>query len=1578
MGQEIVYCSGCQQRLIGSDFDKGKAFRVEHKCYCADCAKKLFQNLPAPERDAYAARLQETERRKTDSQKIPISRSLSDTGSHARLRPIADSTTGRGVPLPAKKSSSGLYIGAGIGGAAVVLLLVLAATQRGNPPPTPPAPDPPPSIEPPTARDLEAKAGLDAALAWATSHPADLDGQLERLQKAAFKADGSAVYAKAKAALEGARERAQQIVQAETAKLDAQLKGLAPDAARRLLESARPRYVSRDWDLAVHRRLEQIAAAPPVEQWTVLDLQDLRSANGATLEKKPDGSVLLSGTNPMQDVFTFTARSPLKAVTALRLEALPDPSLPSGGPGRAFNGNFVLGDFRVESGGKAVAFPGASASFEQQDWPASAAVDAHPLTGWAVSPRFGQSSDAVFHAQAPFDGSALSFSLEFLSIHELHVLGRFRLSATSTPQAAPPAPRPLESVYSMPPLVLYEDGLAPGWSNSSWGSKIDFRSTSVPPFEGNAAASVEVERNGAALCIARKTALDVSATPYLSFAIYRADESQFPAGVVLFGEGEDVKWKTLNFAALGRPSPRQWRRYVIPLSRFELPNPKVRAVVFQGYYSKFPAPPFHVDQVRFLPGPLVAEAAPAVPPHVAAYRARRIQAAQHAAARDLDAAIKLLQEGAAPPDDLKKEVEADLADFQLVRALHEEVRALLAKWPRGWNIAADVLDAAGGRKRIDEPVLRAEGQRLELRGGQVLELGRILAPSLAEIFLGRPKKLETDARAAALLCLFEGDAAAAKKFLPAAPAEKAVTVADEAEARRLYVEAEDEYAAYPTRTRALDKFAALLKEHGGTVLVRRLRASLQARLDAPRDQLFAPADLAARGLFALQRHAKGELAWTMPADADKAQRRDHVLDLEYSAPAGAEVRGWVLAGGCCAENLAFHLQGTDVEGPDPENPTVIVKCDIDGPAATPVLPTGVPFLKKTHASHSKERKETARFDWVALPPLRRAAQGTQAKLRLLGDQQGFAVAAVLLSTSRKQPPKESELPDLLAARPVAEPDLAGGARTGALFREVWRGVGGDGVDELLSNAKYKGPPDKADKIGAFESNGLGDSYGIRVRGWLVPPLSGPYVFSLISDDHAELWLSTDDGAANRQKIATRDNANGFDDWNGASKSGPVPLVRGRRYYVECFQKQGGGNEHLRVGWQLPGGATERPIPGSRLVAWTPALANRPGVSLDVPSAPPAGAPIPIVVASTGLAPGARLEIYDGAVRLGEPKGNPPQFTWAAPTTGAHLLTARAVERGGRTLVSPAVLLPVGDLFFHRALDFNGGDETIDERPWTGSTAGQGFERQDIELRPATDPARARMIRSSSALKDGAKLAVGGVPAAKYLVYATLWEPAEAPQPFDLTLNGKAVLTGHRFAATGDWARMGPWAADVADGKLELAAPRGVAQVSGLELWTAGAVPPAPTRRVNSDGVGGAGGAEFEEAFEGNPFLTGFRVTQNNGYLKSIQAFYRQGTQTIEGRTRGNPGGPHADLFAKPGYAVAGVHVKGGDRVRAFKVVFMRISGPGLLPSDRYDSDWYVGDAADTILLGGDGAPVVGIHGRCGNDLDALGLILFKP
>lgn len=186
---------------------------------------------------------------------------------------------------------------------------------------------------------------------------------------------------------------------------------------------------------------EAIAGQPVV--WTELDFNDMHSAVGATFKKLDDKSLLASGASG-KDVYTLKAETDLQGITGIRLEAMTDDSLPAKGPGRAQNGNFVLNELTLTASSKAdpsksaeIRFQNASAEFSQANWPVAGAVDGNEGTGWAVSPQFGKTHVATFEttADAGFEGgNLLTFKLSQQYQDGKHLLGRFRISVTTSPR----------------------------------------------------------------------------------------------------------------------------------------------------------------------------------------------------------------------------------------------------------------------------------------------------------------------------------------------------------------------------------------------------------------------------------------------------------------------------------------------------------------------------------------------------------------------------------------------------------------------------------------------------------------------------------------------------------------------------------------------------------------------------------------------------------------------------------------------------------------------------------------------------------------------------------------------------------------------------------------------------------------------------------------------------------------------------------------------------------------------------------------------------------------------------------------
>jgi hypothetical protein len=207
-----------------------------------------------------------------------------------------------------------------------------------------------------------------------------------------------------------------------------------------------------DWEKEMVARLAATDRRPAKE--LPLEGQTVKSAVGADFQRLEDGSWVASGKQTVKENYTIVASLPPGVISGLKLEVLPDPSLPKNGPGRSPDGNFVLSKIVVRTGGdgekgEIVRLHSPEADFSQKGSVIAGALDDKPETGWGVATQTGKAHQALFYFTRPLEAAQspqITVSLAQEYGKGQHTIGRFRLVALvgeTTVSIAPPAVRSL-------------------------------------------------------------------------------------------------------------------------------------------------------------------------------------------------------------------------------------------------------------------------------------------------------------------------------------------------------------------------------------------------------------------------------------------------------------------------------------------------------------------------------------------------------------------------------------------------------------------------------------------------------------------------------------------------------------------------------------------------------------------------------------------------------------------------------------------------------------------------------------------------------------------------------------------------------------------------------------------------------------------------------------------------------------------------------------------------------------------------------------------------------------------------------
>jgi hypothetical protein len=186
------------------------------------------------------------------------------------------------------------------------------------------------------------------------------------------------------------------------------------------------------------RELEQTvqAARKSPAKWHVVKFDDIKISSKSKIALQDDGSYLLAG-SPDTDKYTLETDIGFDNVTAVKIETIPDKSLPAQGNGRAENGNFVLSHVRsyFANGRKptnadVVTFNRATADFAQGKFDPQLVLDASPKNGWAISPQMTKPHAITLFLSTPWknDGKGRWQLVLDQQYGGKHTIGRFRVS----------------------------------------------------------------------------------------------------------------------------------------------------------------------------------------------------------------------------------------------------------------------------------------------------------------------------------------------------------------------------------------------------------------------------------------------------------------------------------------------------------------------------------------------------------------------------------------------------------------------------------------------------------------------------------------------------------------------------------------------------------------------------------------------------------------------------------------------------------------------------------------------------------------------------------------------------------------------------------------------------------------------------------------------------------------------------------------------------------------------------------------------------------------------------------------------
>ncbi|WP_404362263.1 PA14 domain-containing protein [Marinobacter sp.] len=143
---------------------------------------------------------------------------------------------------------------------------------------------------------------------------------------------------------------------------------------------------------------------------------------------------------------------------------------------------------------------------------------------------------------------------------------------------------------------------------------------------------------------------------------------------------------------------------------------------------------------------------------------------------------------------------------------------------------------------------------------------------------------------------------------------------------------------------------------------------------------------------------------------------------------------------------------------------------------------------------------------------------------------------------------------------------------GVVEARYWNNVSGTSVSSLTTLPGFPENPDEIIQLTELRGpTNQGDSYGVLVRGFIIPPADGQYRFFVNGDDETQFWLSPSTDAAGATKVASVPRWASLGDYTKYPEqtSQLIEMNSGQKYYFEILFKEGSGADHYSVAWEGP-------------------------------------------------------------------------------------------------------------------------------------------------------------------------------------------------------------------------------------------------------------------------------------------------------------------------------------------------------------------------------------------------------------------------